>query len=250
MRKALFSLALLFWTSLQLSAQEREIIPLNEHFYPISLGADQHTYNNVKTLSADGEVMEKIYTLENTPVEIRKTRFGSLDAPDQKSSQISKYSPTGELTSLELIDSAIGVKVSQVMTKERLILELTCYNDKCEGVFNPEGEQEAIEVDRDVLKPSPTSREIWQKFIEKELKYPLVARRLGEQGTVWIGLKIDADGNLLDKAVMNPNETHPSLTAEVLRIMDRYQGGFFPAQDFSGKTIEAWLYLPVRFVLG
>lgn len=250
MKKTIFSLALFFWTSLQLFAQEREIIPLNEHFYPLSLGAGLHTYNNVKTLSKDGEVMEKIYTLENTPVEIRKTRYGSLDAPDQKSSQISKYSPTGELVSLELVDSAIGVKVIQVMTPEKLILELTCLNDACEGIFYPDGEENGIEVDRDVLRPSPTSREIWQKFIMKELKYPLTARRLGEQGTVWVGLKIDQEGYLLDKAVMNPNEVHPSLTEEVLRIMDRYQGGFFPAQDFSGSTIEAWLYLPVRFVLG
>lgn len=75
MKKPIFSLALFFWTSLQLFAQEREIIPLNEHFYPLSLGAGLHTYNNVKTLSTDGEVMEKIYTLENTPVEIRKVTF-------------------------------------------------------------------------------------------------------------------------------------------------------------------------------
>ncbi|MGY6521708.1 MAG: energy transducer TonB [Mongoliitalea sp.] len=240
MRKLfILSIAFLFFT-FHAIAQEREIIPLNEHFYPLTLGFGEHTYNDVKTMSSEGEILEKIYTLDHRLVQNRKTTLGDNGV---ERIQVSKYGTDGDLISIEITEFEEGLTYTQVHNGSRVVLELACAGNFCEGEFN------GSFVDRNVFKPSFRSVDSWERFIQSELTYPVVARRVGAQGIVLLGLKISSNGTLLEKVVMNPNEVHKSLAKEALRIIDLYEDGFIYAVDLQDYPIDAWLYLPVRFVL-
>lgn len=241
MRKLVVLPIVFLFVSFHSIAQEREIIPLNEHFYPLALGFGEHTYNDVKTVPSEGEILEKIYTLDHRLVQNRKTTLGDNGV---ERIQISTYGPDGDLISIEITEFEEGLTYTQVHNGSRVVLELACAGNFCEGEFN------GSFVDRNVFKPSLRSMDSWERFIQRELTYPVVARRVGAQGTVLLGLKISSNGTLLEKVVINPNEVHKSLAKEALRVIDLYKDGFVYAVDLQDYPIDAWLFLPVRFVLG
>lgn len=225
-------------------AQEREIIPLNEHFYPLELGYGKHSYNVVKTVSEEGEIIEKIYTLKNQLVQQRKSR---LNDGNIEYMQTSYYSTNGELQSIEVMEIEDDIQYTQVMTQDRMVLELACKGSVCSGEFTTaEG---TIPVDRNVLKPSFTSMEMWINHLLNNLAYPIQSRRIGVQGNVLMGLRIGTNGKLLSLAVINPAIIHSTLQLEALSTAEEYMDGFVPALDLDGNPKEAWMFVPIKFKL-
>ncbi|SHM45351.1 TonB family C-terminal domain-containing protein [Cyclobacterium lianum] len=119
----------------------------------------------------------------------------------------------------------------------------------CEGSFvAPGGEAEA--VDRDIFKPGLPDMKAWHEFLGKNLSYPPSARNNRAEGEIWLGLKINESGELVESTVVNGASSDPGLVKEVERVLDRYTGGFLPASNLQGIPTTAWMYLPVRFRLG
>lgn len=230
-------------------AQERKIIPLNEHFFPIEDGGGNQQFYKIVRTSKEGILIEKIYTLENSLVSVKRSSFLNSSQEEPNIEQEHKYSPDGELEYIRIEYKEQSSSNTKVVVGEEIILDVNCINQlDCIGIYiTPTGEEEA--VDRDIFKPNFKSMEMWKKILKKNLIYPVYARRARIQGEVWVGMKISDSGELMERAIMNSNTADNILIKEVERILKKYDNGFVPAINLKGESITAWMYFPVRFVL-
>ncbi|MFD2034297.1 energy transducer TonB [Belliella marina] len=249
-RTILFSAFFVLFYNTNCYSQERVITPLNEHFFAVNEGSDDHHYNKIESTSKTGESIEKIYNLENKLIAFKKARTADSLGTRIFIEVEQKFSLTGKLEQSRLKYSNSDSTRIFVIVEEEIILDLHCQTkDKCEGIYiQTTGEEEF--VDRNIFHPSFTSYKLWEKFLLNNLTYPLVARIGGHQGKVFVGIKIDHTGELSEIKFMNSHETHSSLKKEVERILRKYKGGFIPARSIDGQYISAWMYFPVKFSLG
>jgi len=77
--------------------------------------------------------------------------------------------------------------------------------------------------------------------------YPLLARRLGEQGVVLLRVHVRADGNVAE-AEIKQSSGSTLLDDSALRTV-RESWRFLPAR-LDGVPVESWVEVPIRFVLG
>jgi len=76
--------------------------------------------------------------------------------------------------------------------------------------------------------------------------YPLIARRMGTQGTVLLHVHVRADGSVAEAEVQQSSGS-PVLDASALRTV-RESWRFVPARR-DGVPVESWVEVPIRFVL-
>ena len=73
-------------------------------------------------------------------------------------------------------------------------------------VFEPIEQEEAPDPNRIVIAEEPASfpggKEAWAKFLQKNLKYPKLAKRSGIEGKVLISFIVDQNGNTSDIEVL------------------------------------------------
>lgn len=247
--KTIFPIALLYCGVLfNCYAQERRITPLDEHFFPLEVGKGLHKYNSVISYAIEKELIEKIYTLDNQLVKSIKSTFDDEDREFLLWKSEQKFDLKGQTIYSKLYYSNSDTVFTKMIVEDKIILDLACINENCKGsYFKPDGNEET--VDRNIFEPYFKSFEIWQKFLNSNLTYPLAARRIGAQGNVWVGMKISDSGEVLESAILNSEVMHPALIKEVNRILKEYDEGFVPAKDFYGNYITKWMYFPVRFVI-
>ncbi len=231
-------------------AQEKLVIPLNEHFYPIETGGGEHLYHKIVTHSTDSIVTEKIYTLNYQIISIKNY------IPDPKNPLIPIWEHEQKINAEnQIIYTKVMVKENDltsihITTENQIELKIDCvgYFD-CQGFYTSPFD-ENTPVNRDIFKPAFKNPDNWNKFLAKNLVYPLIARRIGAQGNVMVGLKISESGELLATEIMNRNVIHESLVNEVELLLKKYNGEYHPAVDYKLEPKTAWLYFPIRFILG
>lgn len=244
-----FCLGMLGYTVIA-EAQERKVVPLDAHFLPIESGEDGHTYSKIMTVSSEGELVEKTYDLNYALVSVKKSLFEELEPDEPLWEEETHYSEDGAPIYTRYKYRKDNAKHTKVVVEEKVVLDLVCDDSmSCEGTFvAPSGEQES--VDRDIFKPSLPSVKVWQEFLGNNLSYPPSARNTRTEGEIWIGLKINEHGELVERSVLNRDSSDPSLVKEVERVLERYTGGFVPARTIYGNPTTAWMYLPIRFRVG
>lgn len=230
--------------------QERKIIPLDAHFLPIESGDKGQKYSKIITVSPEGELVEKTYDLNYTLVSAKKSMFEASEPVDPVWEEENHYASDGTLKYTQFKYRKENANYTKVFVGTKLVLDLVCDSSlTCEGSFvAPGGEEEA--VDRDIFKPGLRSMKAWQEFLSKNLSYPPSARNNRAEGEIWVGLKINEAGELVESSILNRASSDPSLVKEVERVLERYAGGFLPARDLQGGPTTAWMYLPIRFRLG
>lgn len=229
-------------------AQERRIIPLNEHFFAIEVGGGEHVFNNLLSATIEKELNEKIYTLDNRLVKVIKHVFEDKERQFLLWTQEQKLDTSGKLQFTKLSFTNADTAFTKILVDDNLILDLACLYNNCNGFFlNPDGNEERI--DRNIFEPSFKSKVIWQEFFNSNLTYPLAARRVGAQGEVMVGIRINDSGEVIESIILNTKIINPILVKEVERIINKYDKGFVPARDLNGENITAWMYFPIKFVL-
>lgn len=231
-------------------AQERKIIPLDAHFLQIESGDEDQKYSKIVTVSPEGELVEKTYDLNYALVSAKKSMFEASEPEDPIWEEEKQYASDGTLKYTQFKYRKDNANYTKVFVGTKLVLDLVCDSSlTCEGSFvAPGGEAEA--VDRDIFKPGLPSMKAWQEFLGKNLSYPPSARNNRAEGEIWVGLKINEAGELVESFILNRASSDPSLVKEVERVLERYAGGFLPARDLQGGPTTAWMYLPIRFRLG
>ena len=106
---------------------------------------------------------------------------------------------------------------------------------------NGEDEYRAIEA----APKFPGGKDALYHYIEKNVKYPLDAKKSGIEGSVVVRFIIDKEGNVADPKVVK--SLCPSLDAEALRLMKKMPRWKPGKQD--GKYIRVTLELPINFNL-
>lgn len=196
----------------------------------------------------DKELNEKIYTLDNQLVKAIKSTFKDEAREVLLWRQEQKLDTNGKIQFTKLNFSNADTSFTQIIIDNRLILDLACLYNNCNGVFlKSDGDEEII--DRDIFEPSFKCKMIWQEFLNSNLTYPLGARRIGAQGDVWVGMQISDSGEVIESTILNSKIINPILVKEVERVINKYDKGLVPARDLNGKNITAWMYFPVKFVL-
>lgn len=75
--------------------------------------------------------------------------------------------------------------------------------------------------------------------------YPAVSRRLGDEGTVLLGVRVSAEGAAL-AVELRQSSGHPRLDESALDAVRRWR--FVPARR-GGDAIESWVTVPIAFKL-
>lgn len=131
-----------------------------------------------------------------------------------------------------------GTLKSEVLFRDGEVLSEDYYNEYGEEMpkphFSPATPREGMEG--------------WNRYLASNLKYPVEARRGGQQGMVIIVFTLDKEGVIGDPQVFNRGECHESLEKEALRIFIEYPYRWSPAIEY-GVAVESEVRLPVRFKL-
>lgn len=244
--KVQFTFILVFALHFNSYAQERRIIPLNEHFFAIEAGGGEHVFNNVVSFSEEGEMIEKIYNLENKLISIKKSILEDSQEKTPLWEQEQHFTLDGDLEYTRIKYKNEDGNFTKIIRDGNLILDLKCKSFDCKGFYITD-DQQMLECDRDVFESGFPTVKTWSKLLNKHLRFPEVAKQPGSMFKIWIGFKIDESGEMIENAVMNKNLLHPSISKEVERIITKYNGKFMPAIDFDGNPITSWFYITLIF---
>lgn len=88
-------------------------------------------------------------------------------------------------------------------------------------------------------------REAMIRFLSKNVKYPPIARRMGIQGTVYIGFVVGKSGEILDARVIKGIDA--SCDAEALRVINLMKD-WSPGLQ-GGSPVKVRMVLPITFRL-
>lgn len=75
--------------------------------------------------------------------------------------------------------------------------------------------------------------------------YPPLSRRLREEGTVMLRVRVDAEGQAAE-VQLRQSSGHPRLDERALETVKRWK--FIPAKQ-GGQPVEAWVIVPIQFSL-
>ena len=91
----------------------------------------------------------------------------------------------------------------------------------------------------------PGGLEAMVRFLQKNMKYPAIARRMGVEGTVFVSFVIDREGVISDLQVVKGISTECDKEAlRVIKIMPPWKPG-----KQNGRPVKCRFVLPVKFKL-
>ncbi|MEJ1240468.1 TonB family protein [Chryseolinea sp. T2] len=87
--------------------------------------------------------------------------------------------------------------------------------------------------------------EAMARFVSRNLRYPAIARRMGIEGTVYIGFIVGKSGEILEATVIKG--IHASCDAEALRVVNLMKD-WSPGMQ-AGAPVKVRMVLPIKFTL-
>jgi protein TonB len=91
----------------------------------------------------------------------------------------------------------------------------------------------------------PGGTEAMYKFINKNVKYPAQARRMGTEGRVFVGFVINKDGSIVDVGIVKGISAECDKEAmRVVQMMPPWKAG-----KQNGKAVRVKFILPINFKL-
>ncbi len=240
---------ILLFSSSPLYSQERTIVKLDHHQIPIEgKESENHTYNQVLTTSKDGSSISKIYDLQNRLIFQRKERYneeeGYLEAIT------SEYDTAQNLISSEIRNEENGSFVKVFLENEIAVSKLSFLDGETYYFYRGDLDSAAIESNFNPMLPKPKfEKKEFTDFLVKTLRYPSQARSIKAEGTVLIEMKVDKNGQTIDYYCINPNQVHPSLANEAIRVLKEFNPEFSPGIDKFGEPAIENFRIPIRFKL-
>ena len=187
------------------------------------------------------------YNLDTVKVEHSTVLTG--ENGEKISERILGYYPNGEMKFNKRIDYAKdefketnyyedgGLK-SEIISSSKEIISETYY-----GV-------DGVVIDKPLIEdPEPKGgKKNWNNFLVANLRYPAEARSERAEGTVILAFDLDEDGAIINPQVANPEQVHPALAAEALRILLIYPENWNP-KKINGIPVPSEMKIPIRFKL-
>ena len=92
----------------------------------------------------------------------------------------------------------------------------------------------------------PGGEEALQAYLTGNIKYPVLAKENGIEGTVTVNFVVTDEGKVSEVKVARPLD--PDLEAEAVRLINGMPV-WIPATDASGKPVPSTVTIPVKFRL-
>ncbi|WP_192348925.1 TonB family protein [Algoriphagus sp. Y33] len=246
-----FLFLLIFSIGLSLSAsraQDKQIVKLNEHFYPINENDSiNYFYKAITTYLTDSTSLERIFSRKNQIVKI--TRYGYNEEGDFPEENIETYDTNGKINSKKIKNRNNGFFHAIYYNDGELLGDVLHRGANNYEIRKAEN-GEITNSEENPFEPQPGfDKNKWENTLIKNLKYPTTARRNGEEGTVMLAIYVNEFGEHTEPVLANPENVSKSIAREALRVVNKYEGEITPAKTIEGNTVDAWLYIPIRFML-
>jgi protein TonB len=145
-----------------------------------------------------------------------------------------------EVPDEEEIEEEIEIDLDVEMTEETVIEEV---------VFEDAPEEEEADQIFTIVEDQPTPNggmAAFYQFVQKKLKYPAQARRMGIEGKVFVQFVVDKDGTLTDvQAVKGIGAGCDEEAVRVLKSAPKWKPG-----KQRGRSVRVRMILPITFKLG
>lgn len=229
-------------------AQDKEVVRLNEHFYPIHENdSSNYFYKAIIINLTDSTSIERIFNLKNQIVKV--TRYGFNQEGNFPEENIETYAPDGKLSSKKIKNSNNGFYQAVYFEEGNQIGEVLFQGEKNFEIRKVSSEEVLI-AEENVFEPTPKlDQDLWTNTLMQNLKYPASSRRDREEGTAILAIYVNEFGERGEMKIANPENVNESLALEALRAATKYKGEIAPATNIDGQTEDAWLYIPLRFKL-
>ncbi|MBD8490023.1 energy transducer TonB [Echinicola sp. CAU 1574] len=114
-------------------------------------------------------------------------------------------------------------------------------------VNTPPIKEEADEIKdfAEHMPEPPGGMEGWAKYLNKNLKYPSQARRMGIQGTVFVAFVVNTDGTIQDVSILRGVDG--GCSEEAVRVVGNAPN-WKPGRQ-GGRPVRVKMRLPIRFKL-
>ncbi len=113
------------------------------------------------------------------------------------------------------------------------------FDVKGKSVNKPEYSDEELPSPKGGLKG-------WNLYLANNMVYPNVAKRKKQEGLVYVWFMVDAEGNIKDPEIMNPEQVSPLLAEEALRVIKKYPHRWSPGKK-EGVSIAVSMKIPIHF---
>jgi len=185
---------------------------------------DDGSQVNLSAQAADFEdLMDIPQTQQPPPPPPKKVQPEIIEVPDE-----------------EEIEEEIEIDLDVEMTEETVIEEV---------VFEEAPEEEEADQIFTIVEDQPApigGMAAFYQFVQKKLKYPAQARRMGIEGKVFVQFVVDKDGNLTEVTAVKGIGAGCDLEAErVIKSAPKWKPG-----KQRGRAVKVRMILPITFKLG
>jgi len=145
-----------------------------------------------------------------------------------------------EVPDEEEIEEEIEFNLDVEVTEETVIEEI---------VFEEEPEEEVAEEVFTIVEDQPTPRggmAAFYEYVQKNLKYPAQARRMGIEGKVFVQFVVDKDGSITE--VTSVKGIGAGCDEEAVRVL-KQAPKWNPGKQ-RGRAVKVRMILPITFRLG
>jgi len=145
-----------------------------------------------------------------------------------------------EVPDEEEIEEEIEVDLDVEITEETVVEEV---------VFDEEPEEEVAEEVFTIVEDQPAPKggmAAFYEFVQKQLRYPNQARRMGIEGKVFVQFVVDKDGTITE--VQAVKGIGAGCDEEAVRVINQ-SPKWTPGKQ-RGKAVKVRMILPITFKLG
>jgi protein TonB len=145
-----------------------------------------------------------------------------------------------EVPDEEEIEEEIEIDLDVEMTEETVIEEV---------VFEESPEEEDVDEIFTIVEDQPTPNggiSAFYQYVQKKLKYPAQARRMGIEGKVFVQFVVDKDGTLTE--VIAVKGIGAGCDQEAVRVIEG-SPKWKPGKQ-RGRSVKVRMILPITFKLG
>jgi periplasmic protein TonB len=153
-----------------------------------------------------------------------------------------------KVTAKEVVEEEIPtieeIKKTEISTETTEGPETVVFEEPVREVVS-EGEDNSIHTFVEQQPEFPGGLEAMMKFIQKNMKYPAQARRMGTEGKVFVGFVVNKDGGITDvETIKGISAECDKEAARVVSLMPHWKVG-----KQNGKPVRVKYVLPINFKL-
>lgn len=152
---------------------------------------------------------------------------------------------------MQIHQKPVGFKAGLILSLVSIVLATYSLSAFAQGSDSstPKSQNEDKVYDFNSLKQHPwfqDGNDDFRAFLDKNLKYPVAAKKKKIEGVVWVGIIIEKDGSLSGLKIIGKPQLY--LDAEALRVL-KLAPKFHPGEQ-DGVFVRVSYSIPIKFDLG